>query len=208
MHLASRFGAESEKRPPRRLRGVTAGGYWLCVGTIEPRKNQRALFEAMAKLPGNRPLLLAGGRGWLMEDMARMVNELGLASRVKLTGYVDDAELAWLYANCLGFVYPSLFEGFGLPVLEAMSLGAPVITSGVSSLPEVAGDAALLVDPLDTDQIAEAMARLEGDAGLRASLREAGLARAALFSWDAAAGAASQAYERALALPKYASQPV
>jgi glycosyltransferase involved in cell wall biosynthesis len=207
MHLASRFSTESDKRAPKRLHGVAPGGYWLCVGTIEPRKNQRALFEALALLPGNRPLVLAGGRGWLMEDMAQMVNDLGLASRVKLTGYVDDAELAWLYANCLGFVYPSLFEGFGLPVLEAMSLGAPVITSNVSSLPEVAGDAALLVDPLDTAAIAAAMARLEGDEVLRASLRKAGLARAKLFSWDAAAGAAVTAYERALALPKYAQSP-
>lgn len=204
MHLASRFGQGSEKRPPKRLRGVAPGEYWLCVGTIEPRKNQLALLKALAKLPGNRPLVLAGGRGWLMEDMARAVNELGLASRLKLTGYVDDAELAWLYANCLGFVYPSLFEGFGLPVLEAMSLGAPVITSNVSSLPEVAGDAAILVDPLDIEGIASAMARLEGDAGLRAALKVAGLARAERFSWEAAADAALDAYGRALALPKYA----
>jgi glycosyltransferase involved in cell wall biosynthesis len=205
MRLASRFGDQSEKRAPRRLRGVTPGGYWLCVGTIEPRKNQERLFEALARLPGNRPLVLAGGRGWLMEDVARKVNELGLASRVKLTGYVDDAELAWLYANCLGFVYPSLFEGFGLPVLEAMSLGAPVITSNASSLPEVAGDAALLVDPLDTAAIASAMAGLEGDGKLRARLREAGLARASQFSWDAAAGIAAGAYARALESPKFAS---
>ena len=205
MHLASRFGTESPKRTPKRLRGVTLGQYWLCVGTIEPRKNQQALFEALARLPGNRPLVLAGGRGWLMEDMARRVNELGLASRVKLTGYVDDAELAWLYANCLGFVYPSLFEGFGLPVLEAMSLGAPVITSNVSSLPEVAGDAALLVDPLDTGSIAYAMARLEGDEGLRTKLKEAGLARAAGFSWGAAATVALESYGKTLSLPKYAS---
>jgi len=203
MHLASRFCEQSPQRAPKRLRGVTPGEYWLCVGTIEPRKNQKALFEALAALPGKRQLVLAGGRGWLMEDMARMVSDLGVASRVKLTGYVDDEELAWLYANCLGFVYPSLFEGFGLPVLEAMSLGAPVITSSVSSLPEVAGDAAILVDPLDTGAIAAAMARLEGDASLRASLRESGRARAARFSWDAAGQAAAEAYEQVLSLPKY-----
>lgn len=207
MHLASRFGADSPMRAPKRLKGVTPGGFWLCVGTIEPRKNQKALFEALARLPGKTPLVLAGGRGWLMEDMARTVNELGLSSRVKLTGYVDDAELAWLYANCLGFVYPSLFEGFGLPVLEAMSLGAPVITSNVSSLPEVAGDAALLVDPLDTQAIADAMARLEGDATLRGELKASGLERAAGFSWDAAAQVAQECYEKALALPRYAAAP-
>ncbi|WP_243361184.1 glycosyltransferase family 4 protein [Fundidesulfovibrio terrae] len=206
MHLASRFGAQSPQTPPKRLRGVAPGQYWLCVGTIEPRKNQERLFEALSKLPGNRQLVLAGGRGWLMEDVARRLADLGLTGRVKLTGYVDDAELAWLYANCFGFVYPSLFEGFGLPVLEAMSLGAPVITSNVSSLPEVAGDAALLVDPLDGSAIAAAMARLEGDASLRAQLSQAGLSRAATFSWAAAAQVAMQGYERALALPRFASQ--
>jgi glycosyltransferase involved in cell wall biosynthesis len=204
MHLASRFSPQSPMRPPARLKGIAPGQYWLCVGTVEPRKNQARLFEALARLPGNRPLVLAGGRGWLMDDVARVVGELGLASRVKLTGYVDDAELAWLYANCFGFTYPSLFEGFGLPVLEAMSLGAPVITSNVSSLPEVAGDAALLVDPLDVDDIAAAMARLEGDEALRESLRRKGYEQAARFGWDAAAQAAQDAYGRALKMPRLA----
>ncbi|GFK92629.1 N-acetylgalactosamine-N, N'-diacetylbacillosaminyl-diphospho-undecaprenol4-alpha-N-acetylgalactosaminyltransferase [Fundidesulfovibrio magnetotacticus] len=201
MHLASRFGLGSAMRVPARLKGVEPGKFWLCVGTIEPRKNQERLFEALARLGGKRPLVLAGGRGWLMDEMGRKVNALGLASRVKLTGYVDDAELAWLYANCFGFVYPSLFEGFGLPVLEAMSLGAPVITSGVSSLPEVAGDAALLVDPLDAGSIAAAMARLESDEVLRRELSRRGEAQAARFSWDAAAGVALEAYGRVLELP-------
>ncbi|MFZ5425336.1 MAG: glycosyltransferase family 4 protein [Thermodesulfobacteriota bacterium] len=206
MHLASRFGPGSPQRPPKRLRGVRPGDYWLCVGTIEPRKNQERLFEALAKAPGNRPLVLAGGRGWLMDDVARGVADLGLTSRVKLTGYVDDDELAWLYANCFGFVYPSLFEGFGLPVLEAMSLGAPVVTSSVSSLPEVAGDAALLVDPLDTDAIATAMARLEMDAALRVDLKARGLARAALFSWESAARTALAGYAKALAMSRFADR--
>ena len=205
MHLASRFGAHSPLRAPGRLKGVEPGSYWLCVGTIEPRKNQVRLFEALALLGGGRPLVLAGGRGWLMEDMTRKVNRLGLASRIKLTGYVDDAELAWLYSNCLGFVYPSLFEGFGLPVLEAMSLGAPVITSTVSSLPEVAGDAALLADPLDVPGLAAAMERLEADPQLRGKLARAGLARAAAFSWEKAADVALAAYSSALAMPKLAA---
>jgi len=202
MHLASRFGPGSERRAPARLKGVEPGKFWLCVGTIEPRKNQERLFEALAMLPGHRPLVLAGGRGWLMDEMARRVNDLGLASRVKLTGYVDDAELAWLYANCFGFVYPSLFEGFGLPVLEAMSLGAPVVTSNVSSLPEVAGEAALLADPLDAGSIASAMARLEDDEALRRDLARRGVDQAARFSWEAAAGVALEAYARALDMPR------
>jgi len=202
MLLASRFGPDSPKRPPRRLKGVKPGQYWLSVGTIEPRKNQERLFDALARLPGDRPLVLAGGRGWMMEDVAQRINDLGLAGRVKLTGYLEDDELAWLYANCFAFVYPSLFEGFGLPVLEAMSLGAAVVTSTVSSLPEVAGDAALLVDPADAGAIAGAMARLEADSALRLGLRSAGLARAAAFSWDKAGEAALGAYARVLAMPK------
>ena len=154
--------------------------------------------------PETGPLVLAGGRGWLMEDMTRDLAEMGLAGRVRLTGYVDDAELAWLYRNCLGFVYPSLFEGFGLPVLEAMSLGAAVVTSDVSSLPEVAGDAALLADPRDPVAIALAMAHLENDPGLRRDLKARGLARAGQFSWERAARAALEAYERAAAMARFA----
>jgi len=207
MHLASRFGPESPATPPKRLRGVEPGRFWLCVGTIEPRKNQVRLFEALAMLPGSAPLVLAGGKGWLMDDMARVVEELGLTSRVRLTGYVSDAELAWLYRNCLGFVYPSLFEGFGLPVLEAMSLGAPVVTSNVSSLPEVAGGAALLADPLDPEAIAQAMRLLEGDPALRAGLSRRSLERAAHFGWDKAARVAASAYETALSLPRRDAAP-
>ncbi|WP_243366958.1 glycosyltransferase family 4 protein [Fundidesulfovibrio soli] len=202
MHLASRFAPGCPAEPPKRLRGVEPGTFWLSVGTIEPRKNQVRLVEALARAGGSAPLVLAGGKGWLMDDMARLVAELGLGSRVRLTGYVGDAELAWLYANCLGFVYPSLFEGFGLPVLEAMSLGAPVVTSSVSSLPEVAGGAALLADPLDPESIAEAMRRLENDPELRAALSRRSLQRAAEFGWDKAARVAAEAYKAALSLPK------
>jgi glycosyltransferase involved in cell wall biosynthesis len=202
MALASRFGPDSPEKAPARLSGIKPGDFWLSVGTIEPRKNQERLFEALARLPGNRPLVMAGGRGWLMEDVSRRIMDLGLGGRVKLTGYLTDEELAWLYRRCLGFVYPSLFEGFGLPVLEAMSLGAAVITSKVSSLPEVAGDAALLVDPRQAGDIASAMARLEGDENLRARLKAQGLARARLYSWENAAKAARLAYAAALNLPK------
>lgn len=204
MHLASRFAPGCAMRPPAGLPGLAPGRFWLSVGTVEPRKNQIRLFEALSRLPGSAPLVLAGGEGWLMDDVSLKLPRMGVAHRVRLAGYLDDAELAWLYANCLGFVYPSLFEGFGLPVLEAMSLGAPVITSNVSSLPEVAGEAALLVDPMDPAAIAAAMERLERDHGLREALGLAGRSRAALFSWDEAARTALAAYDAALAMPRFA----
>lgn len=204
MHLASRFGPDSPERPPAKLAGIEPESFWLSVGTIEPRKNQARLFEALARLPGNRPLVLAGGRGWLMEDVARKVAELGLAGRVRLTGYVDDAELAWLYRHCFGFAYPSLFEGFGLPVLEAMSLGAAVVTSNASALPEVAGDAAVLADPRDPAAIAAGLAALEADPGLRQGLKARGLARARQFSWANAARTALAAYAQTAAMPRFA----
>ncbi|GAB6036723.1 hypothetical protein JCM15519_12820 [Fundidesulfovibrio butyratiphilus] len=203
MPLASRFSNQSPQERPAALKDLEPGGYWLSVGTIEPRKNQDKLFEALARLPGERPLVLAGGRGWLMDDVAGRLDDLGLSGRVRLTGYVSDAELAWLYANAFAFVYPSLFEGFGLPVLEAMSLGAAVVTSQASSLPEVAGDAALLVDPADPAAIAAAMARLEDDATLRASLAGRGQLRSARFRWSATATAALHAYRAALDMGPY-----
>ncbi|WP_300157602.1 glycosyltransferase family 1 protein, partial [Solidesulfovibrio sp.] len=151
--LASRFSADSPREKPKAVGELSPGSFWLCVGTIEPRKNHERLFAAYAawlrETGGDMPLVLAGGRGWLMDDVARTVRELGIADRLVFTGYVSDAELAWLYASCHAFLYPSLFEGFGLPVLEAMSLGAAVVCSDATSLPEVAGDAAVLVDPLD-----------------------------------------------------------
>jgi glycosyltransferase involved in cell wall biosynthesis len=112
------------------------------------------------------------------------INELGLAQRVIITGYLPDADLPALLAGATAFVFPSLYEGFGMPVLEAMAAGIPVLTSNSSALPEVAGDAALLVDPLDTQAIAAGLMRLAHDADLRALLRERGLARAALCTWD------------------------
>jgi glycosyltransferase involved in cell wall biosynthesis len=122
-----------------------------------------------------------------MEDIGKIVGDLGLAEDVVMTGYIDDLALRWLYQNCYAMVYPSLFEGFGLPVLEAMSLGAPVISSNVTSMPEIAGDAALLVNPLDDGDISSAMLNLARDSGLRASLIERGKERAKAFTWENAA---------------------
>jgi glycosyltransferase involved in cell wall biosynthesis len=158
--------------------------YVLAVGTLEPRKNLQRLVAAWGLLPDDlrerHQLALVGPRGWDDEPILRAAAEGG----AKLLGRVDDADLAALYAGCAAFAYPSLYEGFGLPVLEAMGAGAPVVTSSVSSLPEVAGDAALLVEPTDTGAIAAALARVLSDPALAADLRARGRLRAAEFSWE------------------------
>ncbi|MEA2233990.1 MAG: hypothetical protein QOD83_3806 [Solirubrobacteraceae bacterium] len=167
-----------------RARRGTERPYVLAAGTLEPRKNLERLLDAWARLaPALRDahdLVLVGPAGWEADAILRRARGAG----VRVTGYVPDEELAALYGGCQLFCYPSLYEGFGLPVLEAMRAGAPVITSNISSLPEVAGDAAVLVDPLSVDAIRSALARLLADPDERARLREAGRARAAGFSWE------------------------
>ena len=161
-----------------------AGPYVLAVGTLEPRKNLERLVAAWSALGedarrGN-VLALVGPRGWDDDAILRAAHDAGAV----LLGRVSEAELRALYAGCSAFVYPSLYEGFGLPVLEAMAAGAPVVTSSVSSLPEVAGGAALLVDPQDVDAIGGALARVLADDALAAELRRRGLKRARGFSWE------------------------
>jgi glycosyltransferase involved in cell wall biosynthesis len=174
--------------------------YFLYVGTIQPRKNLVRLIEAFAQANDpnlqsailrlrsgqvcNLQLVIAGKRGWFSESIERRAAELGISERVRFTGYVADDDLPALLSGALAFVLPSLYEGFGMPILEAMACGAPVLASTTSSLPEVAGDAALLADPQDTTAIADGLARLASDAELRAELRARGLARAATFTWD------------------------
>lgn len=176
--------------------------FLLFVGTVEPRKNLSALIEAFAivKKRAARPeiLVIAGGSGWKNEHVYRRIEELGIADSVRFLGYVTVEELVVLYNSCRAFVYPSLYEGFGLPVLEAMSCGAPVITSAISSLPEVAGDAALLIDPSRTDVLVEAIVAVLEDASLRATLRTKGLKRAAAFSWKETAVKTLEVYRRCL----------
>jgi glycosyltransferase involved in cell wall biosynthesis len=128
-------------------------------------------------------LVLAGQKGWLYEEVFAEVRRLDLEKRVLLTGYVPDEDLPALLSGALAFVFPSLYEGFGLPVLEAMACGTPVICANTSSLPEVAGDAALLVDPLDISDIAAALARVATDSNVRHALAGAGLRRVQQFSW-------------------------
>ena len=201
-------GCESRFRPVHSegaLRRVAAryglpSRYVLAVGTLEPRKNLTALLEAFARLRRGRALdprlrvVLAGARGWLDEPIFRTVRALGLERAVHFPGFIDDDDLPAVYSGAALFVFPSLYEGFGLPPLEAMACGVPVVTSNVSSMPEVAGDAAVLVDPRDVDGLASAIARVLGDAALRASLRAAGIARARQFSWETTARRTLDAY--------------
>ena len=210
-HPASRFHFQPEYAQPRRLAHLSPGRFWLNVGTLEPRKNQRRLLLAYAclkaELGGSFPLVLAGGKGWLMEDFEKFVVELGLQRDVIPLGYVAETELQWLYQNCFAFLYPSLYEGFGLPVLEAMTLGAPVITSNRTSLPEVVREAGLLVDPLQEEEISRAMLKLSTDPALRASLGDRSRKRAKQFSWSQTANEVLNVYEQVLEKPRYRATP-
>jgi glycosyltransferase involved in cell wall biosynthesis len=159
--------------------------YFLYLGTLQPRKNLERLVQAYGRLPGDAPaLVLAGAKGWYFERIAAAIAGLGLNERVFLPGYVADADVPALLSGALALVYPSLYEGFGLPALEAMACGTPVLAANTSSLPEVVGAAGLLVDPQRVDEIAAAMQRLLADESLRADLGRRGRERAALFSWD------------------------
>ena len=158
----------------------------LYVGTIEPRKNLSRLVEAFARIAAEYPdlqLVLAGAKGWLTEELFRTLDEVGLGSRVILPGFIAEADKPVLLAACTLFVYPSLYEGFGLPVLEAMASGAAVITSNVSSLPEVAGNAAVLINPVSTDALTAAMDELLRSPERRADLQRRGPEQAAQFTW-------------------------
>jgi glycosyltransferase involved in cell wall biosynthesis len=159
--------------------------YLLSVGTLEPRKNLVRLVRAYRRVAPRLPhaLVLAGPMGWRPQPLLRAVAEGG-AGRVVLTGAVSEGDLDALYRGAQAFAYPSVYEGFGLPVLEAMARGVPCVVSTSSSLPEVAGEAALLVDPRSVAGLAEALERVLTDRDLADRLREAGLARAAQFSWE------------------------
>lgn len=171
--------------------------YILFVGTLQPRKNIERLIEAFAKLLANTDLnseklknlqlVIVGKKGWLYEPILAAPEKFGLTDRVKFLDYVPDEDLHLLYKYAECYVLPSLYEGFGLPVLEAMKYDCPVITSNVSSLPEAAGDAALFVDPTDTDDIAEKMAKLIESEKLRKELIEKGRKQLKKFSWEKAA---------------------
>jgi glycosyltransferase involved in cell wall biosynthesis len=176
--------------------------YLLYVGTIEPRKNLLTLiraYEELLRTTTRKPqLVLCGGRGWLCDEVFSLVEQLKLQDSVRFTGYVEDADLPALYSAAEAFVYPSYYEGFGLPPLEAMACGTPVITSDVSSLPEVVGEAGLTHAPEDVRALTEGMARLLGDESARAHFKSAGLRQAAQFSWDRAARETQAVYDELL----------
>ena len=160
----------------------------LSLGTVEPRKNLATLVAAFGRLPDalrqTHLLVVAGAEGWLRVDPESLAAAAGVGDRLRCLGAVDEADLPLLYAGAAAFAYPSLYEGFGLPPLEAMACGAPVVTSNTSSLPEVVGEAAVLVDPTSVDSVRDGLAAVLADGERRRALRAAGLARAAEFSWE------------------------
>jgi len=168
----------------------------LSLGTLEPRKNFSGLIEAYALMRGKGhriggqglKLVIAGGKGWLYDEIFAQVEEWGLENEVIFPGFIADEDLPALYNLAELFVFPSLYEGFGLPPLEAMACGTPVITSDRPSLPEVVGEAGLMVEATDSQELAEAMEQVLTDENLRREMGEKGLEQAAKFTWEAAAG--------------------
>ena len=197
---AFRPHSAAELAPLLESLGLQPHGYSLYVGTIEPRKNLDRLLAAYAALPpalrAQHPLVMAGGAGWHCDSTLARMAQAASAGWLHYVRYIPQADLPALYAGARLFVYPSLYEGFGLPVLEAMASGTPVITSNVSSLPEVVGSVALLIDPQDTDALRAALARALQDDPWRQQARSAGLARAAQFSWQKCVSATVQIYAR------------
>ncbi len=181
--------------------------YILSLGSIQPRKNLIRLIEAYSCLRRVRPevklpaLVLAGKRGWLDSEIFRVAEQNGLGKEILFIGYVPERDLPTLYSGAVCFIYPSYFEGFGLPVVEAMQCGVPVIAGNRTSLPEVVGSAGLLFDPFDARALADAITRLIDDLGYRAELRAKGLKRASEFSWKTTAQLTLSAYERAVKKP-------
>ena len=175
--------------------------YLFSVGTIQPRKNYTRIIQALAQLRSqgyDLDLVIAGGRGWLESPIYQTVQATHMQNYVHFIGFADEADLPALYSNAECLLFPSLYEGFGLPILEAMACGVPVVTSNVSSLPEVAGDAALLVDPYDVEPIAFAIQRVLDDTSLRTALVQKGYARAASFTWERSAQHLHQIYSAML----------
>jgi glycosyltransferase involved in cell wall biosynthesis len=196
----------------RRTYGIE-GDYLLSVGSIQPRKNLTRLIKAYSLLRSKYKndkfpkLVLVGKCAWLYDETLRTLQETGLKDSVVLTGYVPEPDLPALYSGSLCFVYPSYFEGFGLPPLEAMKCGAPVVVGNRTSLPEVVGDAGLKVDPFDVGAIADAIERLLNDSSLREELRVKGSTRARMFDWRETARQTLKVYEQVVRDPNGLSQP-
>lgn len=170
--------------------------FFLFVGTLEPRKNLSRLIKALAVTKGQLPLVIAGWSGWGDPDFQMKLMKLGLDERVHFTGYVDDEELAALYSGAQAFLYPSLYEGFGLPVLEAMACGCPVISSNSASLPEVVGNAAITASPTNTDQWVSAMDEMVFDNSLRNLKISVGFGHVKAFTWRVASEETLQLFRK------------
>ena len=193
---------EEQLQRVRQTYGIE-GDYILSVGAIQPRKNLSRLVAAYSRLRRARPegnlpkLVLVGKCAWLYDETLRSIKELGVSDSVILTGYVPESDLPALYSGALALVYPSYFEGFGLPPLEAMQCGTAVIVGDRTSLPEVVGDAGVMVDPFDEDDIAAAIEKVINDSNLREQLRVKGLERAKLFNWRKTARQTLAVYQKA-----------
>jgi glycosyltransferase involved in cell wall biosynthesis len=199
--LFRRFSAEESRAILRRY-GVHYGRYLLSVGTLEPRKNIAMILKAFLRLPQQLrrcfPLVVVGMQGWGTGDLLKQLNSLVLKGEVLVTGYVPRDHLPLLYSGAALFMYPSLYEGFGLPPLEAMACGAPVLAANNSSLPEVVGDAGILLDPLDDDSWFQWLQTMVEDEDLQDSYRKLALQRAQIFSWERCAQQTLLAYQQAL----------
>lgn len=193
---------EFEQTADTRKRLGVGDEFLLYVGTIEPRKNLMTLVRAFEEVLNRREshlqLVVAGRKGWMVDDLLGYVKQSRAASRIIFTGYLSDDQLSALYSSCTLFVYPSLYEGFGLPPLEAMACGAPVIVSRIPSIQEVAGTAARLVSSENVSELTEAIIELLDDALLRQQLSIAGISRASEFSWDRTARQVQDVYCQAI----------
>ncbi|RMG99494.1 MAG: glycosyltransferase family 1 protein [Chloroflexi bacterium] len=171
----------------------------LHVGTLQPRKNIPVLLKAFARLRDpDLHLFLVGGKGWLYDDIFAQVEALQLTDRVHFTGYVPDETLPFWYNTALALVFPSVYEGFGMPVIEAMACGTPVIAANTSSLPEAAGSAALLFTPHNPEELADRIDTVLHNSGIWATMREQGWQQAQKFSWERAGRETAEIYQRAL----------
>lgn len=196
-------GAAFRPQPPamvaafRQRRGLPER-YFLHVGTLQPRKNLERLIDAFARFKRRtgqpHALVLAGGKGWLYEGLVRRAQQSDVEGSVQFVGFAAAKDLPLWYAAADALVFPSLYEGFGFPVVESMACGTPVLTSTASCLPEVAGGAAVLFDPFDVEGMADGMARLASDRPWREHLRDLGFVQAAAFTWERTARAVMQAY--------------
>ena len=186
----------SETEPVRQRLGIQPE-FILFVGTVEPRKNLLTLARALERI-ANTQLVIAGQKGWLSDDLMAYLENSDIRDRVLFTGHLSDDDLRALYSSCRVFVYPSLYEGFGLPLLEAMACGAPVVTSNVASILETVGDAAQLVSPTDANELAHAIITLLDNTPQRDHLSAAGIEHAKKFSWQRTAATTWEVYQKSI----------